>query len=621
MIQNPPRAPTPLQPRPKAQPTSSSSGFAATAARASQPNLVPAQIRTRGSSKQSVDAASDDATAAFVRRTLCAHHVHGNTLSSNEKVRNTPKPVEELLPPLTSSNDTDLQLYAFIAIIIKEFVQSWYGKITPDHAFVDEVIQIIAHCTRALEQRLRKVDLEALLLDEIPELVDAHIAAYRLAHRPLNPPPLALNPRELYHQLNPHPALSPTPSESGTLTIVEQREHEEHWRQLVAQGVLAIILPTDDLENSCLRSLVTEVLSEMILGNSVGGKACEGWFIWEAITRILELFQYRATSVSNVEIELKPSSDAPDRLQQFGLLSSNNADSKAAASEMDPRYQKLPGSRSFTLLFWTIIQCMMVAFTALRTLVTTLARSSSFPIRSSMGHPYSSSTSASRQQASLVDGTYAPSPGTPATLMSSSAASTSRDRQTLTRRPVVSMRIWSCIGHLLEVESRMPWLAGLMALVHDGVVSGPGKVGDADGRLDRLLSYQFHTKVLNPAYLAPLLRALRTALFPNNSPAPARPELFPDEIAGIKRRCAHAIVNAVPETILRHYFRKAETLAAQSAKESHVWVEEVEGILDVFEDTYMNKHLMYGITELLVVRCFPEMVEKGVEELLADRLG
>jgi hypothetical protein len=69
----------------------------------------------------------------------------------------------------------DLQLYAFIAIIIREFVLTWYAKITNDQAFVEEVLSIIAHCSRALEQRLRKVDLEALLFDELPELLEVHI--------------------------------------------------------------------------------------------------------------------------------------------------------------------------------------------------------------------------------------------------------------------------------------------------------------------------------------------------------------------------------------------------------------------------------------------------------------
>jgi hypothetical protein len=123
--------------------------------------------------KSQADTTSDKATAAFIRRILCSHNV---LLGNGEKGRSTPRPIEDVLPPLTSSNEVDLQLYGIISVIIKEFVQMWYSKITPDQVFVNEVIQIIAHCTRGLEQRLRKVDLEALLLDEIPELLQAHLS-------------------------------------------------------------------------------------------------------------------------------------------------------------------------------------------------------------------------------------------------------------------------------------------------------------------------------------------------------------------------------------------------------------------------------------------------------------
>lgn len=111
---------------------------------------------------------SDRATSLLVRRVLCPQHV-------GDRARATPPPIDELLPPLTSRNDVDLQLYAIIAIVIRDFVQMWYTKITPDGAFVDEIVAIIAHCTRALEQRLRKVDIESLLLDELPDLVDRHV--------------------------------------------------------------------------------------------------------------------------------------------------------------------------------------------------------------------------------------------------------------------------------------------------------------------------------------------------------------------------------------------------------------------------------------------------------------
>jgi len=166
----PTRAPISLQPRSKSIATTSNSSLSSivttppisSAPSRKAPSISPIPITSD---------AFDRATASLIRRTLCVHHPH----VSADKGRMSVRPIDELLPPLTSSNDVDLQLYGFIACIMRDFVYSWYGKITPDHFFVDEVIQLIAHCTRALEQRFRELDLESLLLDEIPELVEAHI--------------------------------------------------------------------------------------------------------------------------------------------------------------------------------------------------------------------------------------------------------------------------------------------------------------------------------------------------------------------------------------------------------------------------------------------------------------
>jgi hypothetical protein len=128
---------------------------------------------TRSKSSKKLDSIySDEATIAFIKRTLCPHQL---TDPEGSRARNTSKPLSELLPPLTSSDQVDLQLYALISIVIKDFVQAWYSKITPDQEFTDQVVHIIAHCTRALEQRSAAVDLEALVFDEIPELVDVHV--------------------------------------------------------------------------------------------------------------------------------------------------------------------------------------------------------------------------------------------------------------------------------------------------------------------------------------------------------------------------------------------------------------------------------------------------------------
>ena len=144
--------------------SSSAAGAAATPPQLSRPSSV-SRHASPARSNPGTDA-SDRATAALVRRVLCPHVHAGST---------EPRPINELLPPLTSSNDIDLQLYAIIAIVVKELVYSWYGKITPDQGFVEEVVRIVAHCTRALEGRMRAVDLEALIFDEIPELLECHV--------------------------------------------------------------------------------------------------------------------------------------------------------------------------------------------------------------------------------------------------------------------------------------------------------------------------------------------------------------------------------------------------------------------------------------------------------------
>lgn len=146
-----------------------SAAAAAPASESSPREPVPRVITptSRHGNRGASDPLSDRATLFLIRRTLCSH--------LGDKARSTPAPIDEILPPLTSSNEVDLQLYAFIAIIVREFIQTWYTKITPDPVFVEEVVKIIAHCTRALEQRMRKVDLESLLFDELPDLLDVHL--------------------------------------------------------------------------------------------------------------------------------------------------------------------------------------------------------------------------------------------------------------------------------------------------------------------------------------------------------------------------------------------------------------------------------------------------------------
>lgn len=131
--------------------------------------------RARQHQNSKRDGAEDEVTTAYIKRVLCASITNSNSGASGSVHEQSNDPLHVLLPPLTSSNAVDFQLYAFIAVIMNLFVQAWYNRITPDQQFLGEMVQIIAHCTRGMEQRLRHVDLEALLLDELPDLLTEHV--------------------------------------------------------------------------------------------------------------------------------------------------------------------------------------------------------------------------------------------------------------------------------------------------------------------------------------------------------------------------------------------------------------------------------------------------------------
>ena len=50
-------------------------------------------------------------------------------------------------------------------------------------------------------------------------------------------------------------------------------------------------------------------------------------------------------------------------------------------------------------------------------------------------------------------------------------------------------------------------------------------------------------------------------------------------------------------------------------------IDQIEELLMVVSDEYCNKHLLYGVLELVLVRLMPELSEKGVKDLWDERLG
>lgn len=420
----------------------------------------------RSKSTKKLDSVySDEATIAFIKRTLCASQLAG---PEGSRARNIHKPLSELLPPLTSSNQVDLQIYALISIIIKDFVHAWYSRITPDQDFTDQVVHIIAHCTRALEQRIRAVDLEALILDELPELINLHVtgngriqrryrtrlidlvSAYRTAYNGSYTSSLVADPREIYHAINPHPALTPVPFESGSLASLDQAENEAVWRQLLIQGVLSHVLPPEDLNNPPLRVLVTEIFSELIIGRGVCGNICEGWFICDVITKLLAILR-----PPEPDVQQQPPT-SPNRLEQFGLLADDSDDAEEA-----PTVTSRSPVDFISKAFWQIMQYAFLAFMTIRAFFTALSDAASLPPRAN----------------SREDSTHDE--------LDDSGSLCQQSTHDSIKRPILGMSLWSCCSHLISLDLQMPWLTTMGAYIQWLMICSSWKVGYTNSRLDR----------------------------------------------------------------------------------------------------------------------------------------
>ncbi|KAK5072129.1 hypothetical protein LTR64_004093 [Lithohypha guttulata] len=436
----------PGQPQSKAAPTAqlvtsqAAVNNEADAAKPVQSDNARAKMSRMGRDTSSTDPTSRQTTLALIQRVLVPNKSGLTDTTINVTA------IEDILPPLTSSNDVDLELYAILAIIVKDFVNTWYTKITPDHDFVEEIIQIFAHCSRALEQRLRQIDRTTLFMDEVPLLIQHHLDAYRTAKSTTLASPHTGSLRQIYHELMPHPALTPVPLDdrAGTTELLQQ-SYERAYRQLLVQGSLGILLPTEDLQNGPLRVLVGDIVADLIIGQALAGKIAQAWFLHDAVRK--------ATALVSGKIQPKVSGseyrdDAANRLQQFGLLSSNSAP--------DHRHSSTNTQSQMVTWFWRIMQYGYMVY-----LFSIFVLKEAHTVRSKPARVYRSRVEASKVHL------HVPNP----------------DDQSV--QPVIAFGVYAMISTLLRMADRIPWTTGILEFCQHILLRGIGHVGRANSYLDR----------------------------------------------------------------------------------------------------------------------------------------
>ena len=250
---------------------------------------------------------------------------------------------------------------------------------------------------------------------------------------------MQIDARQVYHSLCPLPPLSPVPRPGDADSIAEQQRNEAAYRQLLVQAVLALLLPTEDLENPCLTSLVGQIFSEIIIGNAAANKAAQPWLIWEGICILARVVQERKEKKDKMSSRLVGRSPAED-------------------------VDKASRRWSVHGFFLSIINLCILFVTSIRLVAGAVIASSSLPPRL----PSSPDTK-----------------GTSATQSKAKIPSESNTHVAPIPAPILDFRIWSCAGNLLELTTRMPWLNGFLSLVQHAAINGPARLGRLDGPIDR----------------------------------------------------------------------------------------------------------------------------------------
>ena len=177
------------------------------------------------------------------------------------------------VPPLFSSHnlppELNAEIYDFIALALRAFVNPWWAKISRyDKEFLVQINQVVTQVVRSLETRLSKTDLSPLVFRDLPTLVAQHYEDHRLATSKLNTTYSiggAASLPQLFHQFQPHMAVS-----------ADGSVNEDYLRQLV-DFILKACLPPEDYDPDAERYIIREVVLKVLVGTIP--RISQPWFI------------------------------------------------------------------------------------------------------------------------------------------------------------------------------------------------------------------------------------------------------------------------------------------------------------------------------------------------------
>ncbi|KAK0208541.1 PXA domain-containing protein [Desarmillaria ectypa] len=230
--------------------------------------------------------------------------LQSNRLNTQRQQQQPVSLARRLLFPSLPNNDLPLllvspvppelnaELYDFIALALRAFVNPWWTKITRyDKEFLPDITRILTVVVRALEERVLATDFPSVICRDIPVILTQHYIDYRNASSKIATAYAAggtLSIDQLFHQFQPHMALSP-----------DGQIDRDYIRQIL-DHILKSCLPPEDFEPEAERLIVREILLKIVVKDVIP-KIIQPWFIQKTILDLLGTHPGSASNISTLK--------------------------------------------------------------------------------------------------------------------------------------------------------------------------------------------------------------------------------------------------------------------------------------------------------------------------------
>ncbi|TCD67538.1 hypothetical protein EIP91_012292 [Steccherinum ochraceum] len=519
------------------------------------------------------------------------------------------------LPPLLASPsahpELNNELYDFIAIALRAYVNPWWTKLSRyDKEFLPQITHILTAVLRVVETRLTSTDLSPLVFRDLPTLVNQHCIDYRNAQAKLLTSYAsggAAGLPQLFHQLQNHMAISP----DGIV-------NEEYIRQAV-DSILKSCLPEEDYEPEVERYIVREIVVKVLAGGVIP-RVTQPWFIHKLLLDLLgpekSAGDSSGTTVPGTVDSTGQSSSDDKTRPTIRRRSSSHLSFQSIAIFI------LSAVRSISGICLALIHAYRQALDTIKKVNESksfLPRNAS-PLRADPAP--SSSVDSSAQSSPLLNpvlpGTLVPpTPMTPAVIPTAGmthSRSTSRTSSSYSVPHVVQVPIPPPPPNYTQPALQL--LSTLLTPPPPPPTSPPIQHSSSTSLalrhvlnmlttllspfLSRLLPYLLYTHVFSPNTIATVVRSARRALFPEGWPAPPPVDPTPEEQAALRHTLERRLQTAVPSPL-------AHLLGPTPASVSYT----ISTALDTLASQPCNVHLLVFVLDLVLATVFPEMAVVG----------